>query len=44
MRTTLNLNENIINELMRLTGAKNRSQAVNEVLRPMFEKSRCKNS
>lgn len=32
MRTTLNLNENIINELMRLTGAKNRSQAVNEVL------------
>ena len=28
----MNLNENIINELMRLTGAKNRSQAVNEVL------------
>lgn len=32
MRTTLNLKNNLINKVLELTGAKNRSQAVNDVL------------
>lgn len=32
MRTTLNLKDDIINKVTQLTGAKNRSQAVNEIL------------
>ena len=32
MRTTLNLKDDIIIEVTRLTGARNKSQAVNEVL------------
>ncbi len=32
MRTTLNINDNIIKMVLELTGAKNRSQAVNKVL------------
>ncbi|MFC1534217.1 type II toxin-antitoxin system VapB family antitoxin [Thermodesulfobacteriota bacterium] len=32
MRTTLNLKEDLINQVIQLTGAKNKSRAVNEVL------------
>ena len=32
MRTTLNLKEDVISQAVQLTGAKNKSQAVNEVL------------
>jgi len=32
MRTTLNIKDDVINKITQLTGAKNRSQAVNEVL------------
>ena len=40
MRTTLNLNDDIIEEVMQLTGAKNRSQAVNEVLKEYVRQRR----
>jgi Arc/MetJ family transcription regulator len=33
MRTTLNLNEELINQIVRITGMKNKSQAVNKVLK-----------
>lgn len=32
MRTTLNIDENVIKDLMRITGAKSKSQAVNQAL------------
>lgn len=32
MRTTLNLDNDLINKVLQLTGAKNRSRAVNDVL------------
>lgn len=32
MRTTLNIKDDVINKITQLTGAKNRSKAVNEVL------------
>ena len=32
MRTTLNLNEEVINQIMQYTGIKNKSKAVNMVL------------
>jgi len=32
MRTTLNLKEDVIKQVIQLTGAKNKSRAVNEVL------------
>lgn len=32
MRTTINIKDDVIEQVMRFTGAKNKSQAVNEVL------------
>jgi Arc/MetJ family transcription regulator len=32
MRTTLNIKDNVIKQVLKLTNAKNKSQAVNEVL------------
>ena len=32
MRTTLNIKDDVIKRVLKLTGAKNKSQAVNEVL------------
>ena len=32
MRTTLNLKDDVLKKVIRLTGAKNKSQAVNQVL------------
>lgn len=33
MRTTLNLNDELIDQIVRITGMKNKSQAVNKVLK-----------
>lgn len=43
MRTTLNVKDDIIEKVMLLTGAKNRSQAVNEVLDRFVREERIKN-
>ena len=40
MRTTLNLEDEIIMEVTRLTGARNKSQAVNEVLEAFVREKR----
>ncbi len=40
MRTTLNLKENVIKTVIQLTGAKNKSQAVNEVLEAYVREKR----
>jgi len=40
MRTTLNVDEKILGEIMAITGAKNRSQAVNLVLQDFVQKKR----
>ncbi len=40
MRTTLNVDEGILEEVMGLTGAKNRSQAINLVLQEFVNKKR----
>jgi metal-responsive CopG/Arc/MetJ family transcriptional regulator len=40
MRTTLNLDEKILDEIISLTGAKNRSQAINWVLEDFVKKKR----
>ena len=40
MRTTLNLKDDIIIEVKRLTGARNKSQAVNEVLEAFVREKR----
>lgn len=40
MRTTLNVDEKILEEVMDLTGAKNRSQAINLVLHEFVKKKR----
>lgn len=40
MRTTLNVDERILEEVMGLTGAKNRSQAINLVLQEFVKKKR----
>jgi len=40
MRTTLNLKDDIIIEVTRLTGARNKSQAVNEVLEAFVREKR----
>lgn len=43
MRTTLNVKDDIIEKVMLITGAKNRSQAVNEVLERYVREERIKN-
>ena len=43
MRTTLNVKDDIIEKVMQLTGAKNRSQAVNEVLEAFVRKEKINN-
>lgn len=40
MRTTLNVDEKILDEVISLTGAKNRSQAINWVLEDFVKKKR----
>ena len=40
MRTTLNVDEKTLREVMDLTGAKNRSQAINLVLQEFVKKKR----
>ncbi|MBW2050583.1 MAG: type II toxin-antitoxin system VapB family antitoxin [Deltaproteobacteria bacterium] len=40
MRTTLNVDERILEEVMGLTGARNRSQAINQVLQEFVKKKR----
>jgi len=40
MRTTLNLKNDIINKVIQFTGAKNKSQAVNEVLEAYIREKR----
>jgi len=40
MRTTLNVDEKTLREVMALTGAKNRSQAINLVLQEFVKKKR----
>ncbi|MBW2050112.1 MAG: type II toxin-antitoxin system VapB family antitoxin [Deltaproteobacteria bacterium] len=40
MRTTLNVDEKILEEVITLTGAKNRSQAINVVLQDFVKKKR----
>ena len=43
MRTTLNLNENIIKELMNLMDTKNKSKAVNAALEAYVKEKRIQN-
>ena len=40
MRTTLNLDDEIVTEIVGLTGAKNRSQAINLVLQEFVKRKR----
>ena len=40
MRTTLNIDDQILSEIVGLTGAKNRSQAINLVLQEFVKKKR----
>lgn len=40
MRTTINLKSEIIQEVMHLTGAKNKSQAINEALETYVQEKR----
>ena len=40
MRTTLNVDEKILDEVISLTGAKNRSQAINLVLQDFVKEKR----
>ena len=43
MRTTLNIKDDILKEVIRLTGAKNKSQAVNQVLYEYIREKQIKN-
>lgn len=43
MRTTLNLKDDIIKQVIEFTGAKNKSQAVNEVLEAFVREKRTQN-
>ena len=43
MRTTLNINDNIIKMVLELTGAKNRSQAVSKVLEAYVQQKQIEN-
>ena len=40
MRTTLNIKDNIIKQVLAITGAKNKSQAVNQVLEAFIREKR----
>ena len=40
MRTTINIKSNILEEVMHLTGAKNKSQAINEALETYVREKR----
>jgi metal-responsive CopG/Arc/MetJ family transcriptional regulator len=40
MRTTINIKSNILEEVMHLTAAKNKSQAINEVLETYVREKR----
>ena len=42
MRTTINLKDKIVEEVMHMTGAKNKSQAINEVLETYVREKRMK--
>jgi len=42
MRTTINLKEKIVQEVMHITGAKNKSQAINEALETYVREKRMK--
>ena len=42
MRTTINLKEKIVQEVMHITGAKNKSQAINEALEAYVREKRVK--
>ena len=42
MRTTINIKTNILDEVMHLTGAKNKSQAINEALETYVRENRMK--
>ena len=43
MRTTLNLKNDLINKVLELTGAKNRSQAINDVLEHFIKEKQINN-
>jgi Arc/MetJ family transcription regulator len=43
MRTTLNINDDIIKSVLELSGAKNRSQAVNKVLEDYVREKQIEN-
>jgi metal-responsive CopG/Arc/MetJ family transcriptional regulator len=43
MRTTLNLKNDLINKVLELTGAKNRSQAINDVLKYFIKEKQINN-
>ena len=42
MRTTINIKEETVQEVMHITGAKNRSQAINEALEAYVQEKRMK--
>ena len=42
MRTTINLKDKIVEEVMHMTGAKNKSQAINEALEAYVREKRMK--
>jgi len=42
MRTTINIKEKTVKEVMHITGAKNRSQAINEALEAYVQEKRMK--
>jgi hypothetical protein len=43
MRTTLNINDDTLKKIVQLTGAKNRSKAVNEILEVYIRDKQLKN-
>ena len=43
MRTTLNLKNDLLNKVLELTGAKNRSQAINDVLEYFIKEKQMNN-
>jgi len=42
MRTTINIKEKTVQEVMHITGAKNKSQAINEALEAYVQENRMK--
>ncbi len=43
MRTTLNLKNDLLNKVLEMTGAKNRSQAINDVLEYFIKEKQMNN-